>query len=131
MSLRHAALSVPLLLVLAIPATAGAASASGGGGVIASGTCSIASTWKLKAKLDNGRVDVEADVDSNRVGQKWAWALLDNGVKFASGTATTVAPSGSFSVNRLTANRAGTDKIVFKASTASTGETCRGVVSLG
>ncbi|MBT9256559.1 hypothetical protein KMZ32_14110 [Phycicoccus sp. MAQZ13P-2] len=88
----------------------------------ASGTCSQGATWKLKAKADNGRVQVELEVDSNRNGQSWAWTLRDNGTKVGSGTAVTVAPSGSFTVARRIANRAGTDTITAVATHA--GQTC-------
>ena len=69
---------------------------AGGGGVRADGTCSAGATWKLKAKNDNGALEVEAEVDSNVVGQTWTWRLKDNGVRVANGSSVTVAPSGSF-----------------------------------
>jgi hypothetical protein len=75
------------------------------------GACTAASTWKLKASPDNGRIEVEFEVDSNIVGQKWSVTLKDNGSKVWSGTATTKAPSGSFEVNKLISNKAGADKI--------------------
>lgn len=100
----------------------------GGGGVRASGTCTSGS-WTLKAKLDDGRVEVEAEVDSNVVGQHWTWVLKDNGTAFAHGTATTVAPSGSFEVRRLTADRSGADRIRLNAHNAS-GNVCAGTVVL-
>ncbi|MBM6399994.1 hypothetical protein [Phycicoccus sonneratiae] len=90
----------------------------------AAGTCSQGAAWKLKAKADNGRLQVELEVDSNRNGQVWTWALKDNGVAVGSGSATTVAPSGSFSVERRIANRAGTDTITATARHAATGQTC-------
>jgi hypothetical protein len=139
MSVRQIAVAVPVALLLGIPAsalTASAASASsgsgkgGGGDVRASGSCSSGGTWKLKAKHDNARIEVEAEVDTNRVGQTWSWRITDNGVGVASGTARTVAPSGSFSVERLIANRAGTDRIALRATNAATGQVCSGTVSL-
>jgi hypothetical protein len=134
MSVRHIAVTVPLVLALSVPLSATAASAasgqSKGGGVSATGSCSSAGTWKLKAKHDNARIEVEAEVDTNKVGQTWSWTLTDNAVKVASGTARTVAPSGSFTVNRLIANRAGTDRISLRASNAATGQVCSGTVSL-
>ncbi len=107
-----------------------AANASGGGGVRHSGTCSAGATWSLKAKHDDGGVlEVEAEVDSNVVGQVWKWKISDNGSLAAKGTSTTVAPSGSFSVNRLIANQAGADKLTLRASNAASGETCTGKVT--
>lgn len=34
----------------------------------------------LKAKRDDGRIEVELGVDSNRAGQTWATRVTDNGV---------------------------------------------------
>lgn len=107
-----------------------AAHAQGGGAVENSGPCSASSTWKLKAKPDDGQIEVEFEVDSNVVGQTWQFRLKDNGVVFAQGTRVTQAPSGSFEVRRFTADQAGTDTIVGQARNPSTGETCRGTVTL-
>ena len=107
-----------------------AAAASGGGGVQSSGTCSAHASWKLKAKHDDGRIEVEGQIDSNRAGQSWRWSIRDNGTLVRHGSATTTAPSGSFSVNRLIGNRAGTDHVVFRATRPATGVTCRGTVAV-
>ena len=116
-------------LGLALTATVGAQPASAKGlEVRAQGTCSQGSAWKLKAKADNGRIETELEVDTNRAGQAFAVRLYDNGVLVWSGSRMTVAPSGSFSVARLLTNRAGTDRITATARTASTGETCSAVV---
>jgi len=116
-------------LGLALTATVGAQPASAKGlEVRAQGTCSQGSAWKLKAKADNGRIETELEVDTNRAGQAFAVRLIDNGVLVWSGSRTTVAPSGSFSVARLLTNRAGTDRITATARTVSTGETCSAVV---
>ena len=133
MSVRRLVVAIPLAgaLALGVPLLASPALASGGGGdVRRSGTCSVHATWTLKAKHDNGRIEVQAEVDSNRVGQVWAWRLSDDGTRFASGTARTVAPSGSFEVRRFTADRAGTDRITLRATNAATGEVCTGALSL-
>jgi hypothetical protein len=90
-----------------------------------SGDCSQASTWQLKAKADNGRIETEFEVDSNVVGQTWSVRLLDNGTKVAAGKPTTVAPSGSFTFRRIIANMPGSDTITAIATQAGTGETCR------
>ena len=108
----------------ALVATAAPAALAKSGDVRTSGTCSAGATWKLKAKADDGRLEVELEVDSNRVGQSWSWRIKDNGVLVRSGTATTVAPSGSFEVERRIANRAGTDTITAYARHAASGQTC-------
>lgn len=95
-----------------------------------SGTCSGNSTWKLKAKPeDGGRIGVEFEVDSNKNGQTWKVTLKDDGTAFWSGTRTTLAPSGSFSVEKLTKNLAGTDNLVGRATNPATGEVCRGALA--
>jgi len=114
------------LVVLASTATA--AGTKGGRGIVKSGTCSASSTWKLKAKSDDGRIETEFEVDQNRVGKRWRVALVRNGSSVFRGIRTTLAPSGSFSVNRLLAASAGT-RIVATAKALTSGETCRGAIS--
>ena len=122
-----AALATTLGLGLAL---APSASASGGGGVRASGTCSSGATWTLKAKHDSGAIEVEGEVDANHAGQTWNWSISDNGTVVRHGSATTRAPSGSFSVTRRIGNRAGADRVVFRATRPATGQTCRGAVTV-
>jgi len=106
------------------------AAASGGGKEVERrGNCSDSTDWKLKAKSDDGRIEVEAEIDSNKVGQDWSWKLKDNGAVFATGTSTTTGPSGSFAVERKPANQAGTDSFVFRAVYPKSGEVCRATVS--
>jgi hypothetical protein len=108
---------------------AGPADASGGSDdrIIKTGACSAGSDWKLKVKTDDGRLEVEGEVDSNVNGQTWAWVMKDNGTVVARGTGLTVAPSGSFEVERKITNLAGTDRVVFKAT--HDGESCRGAIA--
>jgi len=120
---RHSTLAA-IALTGALVATVAPAAMAKGTEVRKSGTCSQGATWKLKAKTDNGRVEVELEVDSNRVGQTWSVQLRDNGVLVHSGTARTVAPSGSFEVARRIANRAGTDTITAFAKHPASGQTC-------
>jgi hypothetical protein len=97
--------------------------------VVKEGSCTGSSDWKLKAKADNGRIEVEFEVDQNVVGDTWSVRLTDNGMVFFKGRRTTQPPSGSFEVRRLTDNLAGTDHIVGKATNLSTGEVCRGALN--
>ena len=118
------ALGASLALTIAAPAQAK------GVDVRANGTCSRASTSKIRLRPDNGRIETEFEVDQNRVGQHWNVSIADNGVVVARTAATTVAPSGSFTVRRLLANRAGTDHVVARASNPVTGESCVARASL-
>jgi hypothetical protein len=91
----------------------------------ASGSCATG-VWNLKAKPDDGRLEVEFEIDTNRNGQAWRVRIFDNGHRVFAGTRTTHAPSGSFDVEKRIANRAGRDHIVAKATRVSTGRTCTG-----
>ena len=118
------ALAVAILLPLGVAAPAHANDDD----VIRRGSCSGATDWKLKASPEDGRIEVEGEIDSNRVGQTWRWRLRHNGALSAKGTATTKAPSGSFEVRRVVVDAPGTDKLVFRARNPRTDEVCRGVV---
>jgi len=93
--------------------------AKGGDAVRSSKACSTG-VLKLKAKHDDGRIEVEAEVDTNRNGQRWAVRILDNGVTAWKGARTTHAPSGSFSVERRIANKAGKDVIKVRVARGKT-----------
>lgn len=115
-----AAMSVVLLAGMQVPASAN------DGDVIRRGSCSGASDWKLKASPENGRIEVEGEVDSNVNGQTWKWRILHNGQVSARGQATTTAPSGSFEVRRLLVNVSGDDRIGWRARNPNTDERCSG-----
>jgi hypothetical protein len=108
----------------------GAASASGGDDVRSKGDCSGNSTSKIKAKTDDGRIEVEFEVDQNKNGEKWQVRLKDNGDVAFRGTATTKAPSGSFSLERRIDNLAGQDSIVGIGRNDDTGERCTAKVTI-
>jgi hypothetical protein len=110
-------------------ATAAPASAKGGDDVRKSGRCSAGSTWTMKAKPDDGRLEVELEIDSNRVGQVWSVAIADNGHRIFTGSRRTTAPSGSFEVELRTANRAGADRFTSTSRTAS-GEVCSATLTI-
>jgi hypothetical protein len=115
-----ACLSLGLAFAAATPALANDAD------VIKRGACSGSAHWKLKAGPDNGRIEVQGEVDSNVAGQTWRWRIRHNGTVSARGSATTTARSGSFEVRRLVVNAAGTDSIGWRARNPNTGQTCRG-----
>jgi hypothetical protein len=112
------------LLALATVGATAPAQASGRDDVRRSGSCSGSTDWKIKAKPDNGRIEVEAEIDSNRTGQAWRWTLRHDGRVADTGRATTHGPSGSFSVQRRTANSPGADAFRFTARNGASGETC-------
>ena len=96
------------------------------GDVIRRGACSGAGDWKLKLSEENGRIEVEYEVDQNRVGDTWRIRIRhDDDLVFA-GTRTTKAPSGSFEVRILQRDRAGDDVFRGRAVNLRTGEICGG-----
>lgn len=117
--------------ILAVTPAAFAGTAKGGrDGVQKQGKCTASSTWKLKAKPDNGRLEVEFEVDQNVNGDTWMVRLKDNGMVFFKGTRVTQPPSGSFEVKARTDNLAGTDQITARAKNQSTGEVCRAALKI-
>ena len=125
-SLSRLAVLATLATVATLTATVAPATA-GDDEVIRRGSCSGTADWKLKVKTDDGRLEVEGEVDSNDNGQDWAWRLKHNGSVTARGTATTSGRSGSFSVERRVVDLSGTDTLVFRAE--HRGQVCRGVVN--
>jgi hypothetical protein len=126
---RHRSTAAALLAVLTAPVLVAAPAFAGDDDVIRRGSCSGSTDWKLKAGPEDGRIEVEGEVDSNRNGQTWRWRLRHNGSLSARGTATTHGPSGSFEVRRVVVNATGTDHLVFRARNPQTGEVCRGVLN--
>jgi hypothetical protein len=117
---------VAVVAALALSVAGAVPAAAKDGDVIRRGSCSGASDWKLKLSPQNGQIEVEYEVDSNRVGQTWAVRIRHNGDLVFSGTRMTKAPSGSFTVRIVEPNRAGDDVFRGRAVNAATGETCTG-----
>jgi len=113
--------------LVAAPMTASAKD----GDIIRRGDCTARSDWKLKLSPENGRIEVEFEVDQNRNGQRWSIKMKRNGNVFWRGSRTTRPPSGSFEVRKLVRNGAGAEKIVARARNPRTGEVCRGVARFG
>ena len=115
-----------LLLAALLP---GVAPARDNPGVIKTGKCSNGASWKLKAKHDDARLDVEFEVDQNVNGRRWNVVLRRDGAVVFRGARLTRPPSGSFEVNRRIADPAGADRIVATARAAA-GGTCRGALTI-
>jgi hypothetical protein len=124
-----AAAGFAMLCATAFAASPAQARSHGGGTAVrASGTCTNGvGTWALKAKTDDAGMEIEFEVDTNRVGQVWHVRITDNRQLVLSRDATTKAPSGSFTVNPRTANRVGvTDTI--RAHAFRGDQVCGGLV---
>jgi hypothetical protein len=111
------------VLALALAAIGATSAAAKDGDVRARGTCTGSATARLKLSEEDGRIEVEFEVDQNRNGVTWQVALFRNGHRFARTQATTRAPSGSFEVRRLATNGAGADTIRGRAVSPS-GQVC-------
>jgi hypothetical protein len=95
----------------------------------AAGRCTADSSAKLKVKRDDGKLETEFEVDQNRNGVRWTVRIRRNGKSVVKTSATTKAPSGSFSVERRIGDPAGSDRITAKA-TSPAGEVCEAAVTI-
>jgi hypothetical protein len=121
--LKRFAIPAALLTVLAAVLALGAMPAlAKDGDVLVRGTCTGQSTAKLKLSPENGRIEVEFEVDQNRNGVRWKVVLTRNGAKAAELVRVTRGPSGSFTARRVLANGAGAD--VVRATATRNGERC-------
>ena len=123
---RATALITSVLVATTLVAAPISASAKDGD-IIRRGDCTMRSDWKLKLSPEDGRIEVEFEVDQNRNGQKWFVKLKRNGKVFWRGSRRTQPPSGPFEVRRLARDGAGAERIVARARNPRTGEVCRGV----
>jgi hypothetical protein len=121
---------VGLLAAAPLAMSGGPAALAGSRDVIRTGSCSAASGWKLKLSPQDGRIEVEFEVDQNVVGDTWRVRFFRNGTLFATARATTVAPSGSFEVRKLANDGPGTDAFRVRAVNPATDEICVGRASI-
>ena len=129
-ALRNVLTTSAAVALIALAALSGPASVfANEADVIREGNCSGASDWKLKLSPENGRIEVEFEVDQNVNGVTWNVRLKRNGNTFFEGQRTTQPPSGSFEVRRVTNNGAGDDFFVARAVNPATGEVCRGTAT--
>jgi hypothetical protein len=87
------------------------------------GSCTRTSASELKLSAEDGRIEVEFEVDQNRVGVRWSVVIRRNGRIVHRAVKVTRRPSGSFTARVVTANAAGQDRFVATATRA--GESCR------
>jgi hypothetical protein len=118
--------TIGVFAALLIP---GAASASGDD-IRNAGQCSDASSSKIKVKPDDGGIEVEFEVDQNVNGQSWKVKIKDNSEVVFRGSATTSAPSGSFSIERPIADRSGPDEVLAVGRNKATGERCTATATI-
>jgi hypothetical protein len=118
-----ATLALASLMTMAGPVAANDAD------LVGRGRCTGASHWKLKLSPEDGRIEVEFEVDQNRNNRLWKVKIAQDGSLVWRGSRYTRAPSGSFEVRRVLRNTAGSDRIAARATNVRTGEVCRGVLT--
>lgn len=96
----------------------------GGDDIRVAGTCTLRSSSKLKLDDEDGGLEIEFEVDENRVGKVWRVGIAVNGRTVARRRAVTRGPSGSFDVELLVDAPAGA-RIAAVGRRAATGEVCR------
>jgi hypothetical protein len=115
----------------ALAATALAAAAPAkDGDVLVRGSCTGTTTSKLKLSDEDGRIEVEFEVDQNRNGVRWTVALRRNGRLAAKVVRFTRSPSGSFELRRLVANGPRVDVVTARATRGSA-EVCTARAAFG
>src|SRR4030095_16889369 len=90
--------------------------------VIREGSCGDASDWKLKVSPENGRLEVEFEVDQNVSGDRWRVRIRHDGDIAFRGTRTTRGASGSFTVRIVEDDTAGFDVVRGRATKLPTDE---------
>ena len=88
------------------------------GDVRRAGRCTGASTAKIKLSEENGRIEIEFEVDQNRVGVRWNMVLRGNGTVIRRASRVTRAERGPSSCGHWTANRTGAERITATATRA-------------
>jgi len=111
------------LLGLAIALVAVPAGMAKDGDIRVRGTCTKSSTSKLKLSEEDGRIELEFEVDQNRNGVRWNVVIAQNGKRLVRMTRVTKAPSGSFEARIVAPNTSGKDTFTARATRPS-GEMC-------
>lgn len=124
-------ITVVCCLMFVSPVASSARGGGGGGGESERGSCSGGpGAWRLSVdRRDGGRLRVRFRIEEAHEDQSWQVFLSDNGVRIFSGTRRT-DEHGELRVTKLTANRAGSDRIAASAVNSASGATCSGSVTL-
>jgi hypothetical protein len=115
--------AVVAVVGMAVALVASPAAIAKRGDVRVAGTCTKSSSSKLKLSEEDGRIEVEFEVDQNRNGVRWTVQLSQNGSRIARMTRVTRSPSGSFEARVVASNTAGSDRFTARATSPS-GEVC-------
>ena len=121
-------IAAALVTGLALVVPAGMAWA-GSNDVVERGSCDGSSEWKLKLSSQDGRIEVEFEVDQNVSGDQWKVKIRHDGERVFRETETTGGASGSFDVRIVENDNTGMDGFKAKARNLSTDEVCVGTAS--
>src|SRR3954447_10676974 len=125
---RRAPRSLVCLLALLVFALAGPGTAlakgghdggGGGGGdrpeVRVAGVCGKGATAKLKLKSRDGAIEAEFEIDHNHTGSAWRIVVVQERRVVWRGNARTIAPSGSWSIERRLGDLPRADQVMARA----------------
>ncbi len=112
-----AALTVPLVAVAAGPASAD---------IDKGGVCSGA-RYELSVDREDGRFEVDADIDDAPAGSRWRVQLSHEGRVYHDRVGTTDR-EGDLDVETLRANTAGSDTFTLKVTRVGTSRTCSATI---
>ena len=116
---------IGIVLALVALCLAPAAVAKDRAKVQVAGSCTAASTSKLKLSREDRGVEVEFEVDQNRVGVRWNVVLKRGGKVVLRTAKVTRAPSGSFEARAIVG---GSGPVTATATRA--GESCSARASI-
>ena len=119
---RATVTTAALAATLALPGTA----VAGDEDVTTTGACSNYGRYDLKLSPQNGRIEVEFEVDTNRRGQRYRVRLVHDGRRVHQRVYRTRGISGSFTVRDVRPNRRGADRIRASAVLLGGGNRCGG-----
>ena len=110
------------LLLVAVAGPAAARETS----VVARGTCSGDSTWRLVLVTDGERIGAGFRVDAPTPGELWRVRIVHDGSTVFAGRRIATEPDGIFGVRVAMRNLRGPDVVRARAIDTVTGEVCHG-----
>ena len=93
---RATRIAVGTALVSSLAVAVAPVASAKDGDIRAAGVCTKSSTSKIKLSEENGRIEVEFEVDQNRNGVRWSVAIRQRGQVVRRLVRVTRGPSGSF-----------------------------------
>ena len=126
--IRKTTAAIGVTALLAVPLATTALTASPASAVDKTGTCGGA-RYELSVDRDNGRFEVEADIDNARAGSKWRITLRHDGKRFYN-QVRTADREGDISVDRHRPNTAGKDVFKLRVKRVGGGAACSHTITV-